>query len=109
MEFSEYEKRMIGFFIGHGLNEENARQEVINSRVGYFGDSAHQITKEGLDSLMPPPLSEILAKANPNEASDDGISAFREHIGEDAWKALGANNVDPKLLRMAIDFGSHMD
>jgi hypothetical protein len=95
-EFSEYEDDMISFLMGHGMSEDEARTEVIERRVDLFGDDSHVITKEELDALEPP-LSDMPSAA-------DKVGAFRAFIGEEAWKAFGANEVNPDLLRMAIDF-----
>ena len=95
-EFSEYEDGMISFLMGYGMSEDDARAEVIERRVDLFRDDSHAITKEELDALQPPPL----------DMSDaiDKVGAFRAFIGEEAWKAFGADEINPDLLKMAIDF-----
>ncbi len=95
-EFSEYEDGMISFLMGHGMSEDGARTEVIERRVDLFGDDSHAITKEELDALEPPPLD--------MSGAIDKVGAFRAFIGEEAWKAFGADEVNPDLLKMAIDF-----
>ena len=96
VEFSEYEKGMISFLMGHGTPEDDARAEVIERRVDLFGDDSHAITKEELDALQPPPLD--------TSGAIDKVGAFRAFIGEEAWKAFGADEINPDLLKMAIDF-----
>lgn len=95
-EFSEYEDGMISFLMGHGMSEDGARAEVIERRVDLFGDDSHVITKEELDALEPPPLD--------MSGAIDKVGAFRAFIGEEVWKAFGADEINPDLLRMAIDF-----
>lgn len=96
VEFSKYEDGMISFLVGHGMSEDDARTEVIERRVDLFRDDSHAMTKEELDALEPPPLD------MPSAA--DKVGAFRAFIGEEAWKAFSADEVNPDLLKMAIDF-----
>ena len=96
VEFSEYEDGMISFLMGYGMSEDGARAEVIERRADLFGDDSHAITKEELDALQPPPLD--------MSGAIDKVSAFRAFIGEEAWKSFGADEVNPDLLKMAIDF-----
>ena len=96
VEFSEYEKGMISFLMGHGVPEDDARAEVIERRVDLFGDDSHAITKEELDALQPPPLD--------MSGAIDKVGAFRAFIGEEAWESFGADEINPDLLKMAIDF-----
>lgn len=95
-EFSEYEDGMISFLMGHGMSEDEARTEVIERRVDLFGDDSHVITKEELDALEPPSLD--------MSGAIDKVGAFRAFIGEEAWESFGADEVNPDLLKMAIDF-----
>ena len=94
--FSEFEDGMISFLMGYGMSEDGARAEVIERRVDLFGDDSHAITKEELDALEPPPLG--------MSGAIDKVGAFRAFIGEEAWKAFGADEINPDLLKMAIDF-----
>lgn len=96
VEFSEYEDGMISFLMGYGMSEDGARAEVIERRADLFGDDSHAITKEELDALQPPPLD--------MSGAIDKVDAFRAFIGEEAWKSFGADEVNPDLLKMAIDF-----
>ncbi|MCR4753065.1 MAG: hypothetical protein K5837_01430 [Candidatus Saccharibacteria bacterium] len=96
-EFSEYEDGMISFLMGHGMSEDGARTEVIEQRVDLFGDDSHVITKEELGALESPPLD--------MSGAIDKVGAFRASIGEGAWKFFGADEVNPDLLKIAIDFG----
>ena len=45
-EFSDYEKRMIGFLMGHGMSTELAEQSIIDERLDQFNDIDHQLTDE---------------------------------------------------------------
>ena len=96
VEFSEYEDGMISFLMGYGMSEDGARAEVIERRADLFGDDSHAITKEELDALQPPPSD--------MSGAIDKVDAFRAFIGEEAWKSFGADEVNPDLLKMAIDF-----
>lgn len=95
-EFSEYEDGMISFLMGHGMSEGEARTEVIERRVDLFGDDSHAITKEELNALESPSLD--------MSGAIDKVGAFRAFIGEEAWKSFGADEINPDLLKMAIDF-----
>ena len=95
-EFSEYEDGMISFLMGYGMSEDDARTEVIERRVDLFGDDSHAITKEELDTFQPPPLDV--------SGAIDKVGAFRAFIGEEVWKSFGADEINPDLLKMAIDF-----
>ena len=95
-EFSEYEDGRISFLMGHGMSEGEARTEVIERRVDLFGDDSHAITKEELNALESPSLD--------MSGAIDKVGAFRAFIGEEAWKSFGADEINPDLLKMAIDF-----
>ena len=101
-EFSEYEENMIDFLKGHGMSQEDAEQEVVEWRISVFGDGDHVATKEDVDSLGL--RSMIASRAKPKLNPYRRIDAFRLSIGEEAWKALGADRVNRDLLSRAIEF-----
>ncbi|MCR5572510.1 MAG: hypothetical protein K6F57_01910 [Candidatus Saccharibacteria bacterium] len=101
-EFSEYEENMIGFLMGHGTSQEDAEHEVVKWRIDVFGDGDHVATKEDVDSLGLKPIIELRTKPKLNPYSR--IDAFRLSIGDEAWKALGADRVSRDLLIRAIEF-----
>ena len=102
-DFSEYEERMIGFLMGHGMAADEAEQAVADERIDQFNDINHQLTEENQrrGDLNPGPR---LIKIPNDPDMDRKVMAFRMHIGEDLWRVLGGYHVNERLLALAIDF-----
>lgn len=104
-EFSDYEKNMVGFLMGHGLTAEDAKQSVIDERLHRFGDINKQLTEENQRTLVGSNVHTAHLIPIPNDPeAHRKVMAFRMHIGEDVWRVLGGNAADERLIAMAIDF-----
>jgi len=104
-EFSDYEKNMVGFLMGHGLTLEDAEQSVIDERLDQLGDIDAQLTEENQRSLVGSPAHTARPIRIPYDPETyHKVMAFRVHIGEDAWRVLGGDSANERLIAMAIDF-----
>lgn len=104
-EFSDYEKNMVGFLMGHGLSSEDAEQSVIDERLDRLGDANKQLTEENQKTLVGSNVHAARLIPIPNDPeAHRKVMAFRMHIGEDVWRVLGGNSTNERLIAMAIDF-----
>lgn len=104
-EFSNYEEKMIGFLMGHGLSAEDAEQSVIDERLDRLGDANKQLTEENQRTLFGSSVRTARLIPIPNDPEAyRKVMAFRVHIGEDVWRVLGGNAANERLIAMAIDF-----
>jgi len=105
LEFSDYERNMIGFLMGHGMSEELAEQSVVDERLEQFQDINRQLTYEN-QWRMPAPMKSFGGHTSyrMGGSQQEKIRAFRRHIGEEQWRELCGDTVNTTLLILAIDF-----
>lgn len=104
VEFSDYERNLIGFLRGHEYSEEEAEQVVVELRLEKFKDIDHQLTEENQRSCFGDVRRERLTLIPKDPEEYRKVMAFREHIGENVWRVLGGDRVNHRLLAMAIDY-----
>lgn len=102
--FSDYEERMIGFLMGHGMSQELAEQSVVDERLDQFRDIHHQLTDENQKRDVIDPAVAVIGYMSKDNCRNKKISAFRRHIGESTWRKLCGNITNPQLLELAIDY-----
>ena len=103
--YSDYEKRVIAFWMESGMSLEQAECSILEERMEQFHDKDCQLTDEN-QHVDWAPSRDAAGYSYPNldATAQKKLKAFRGSLGEKQWHELNGHTTDTRLLLAAIDF-----